>query len=438
MFILVVGPGRCGLHSVAALLNRQPDTHMTVEESPLLPWSEADPGAKIRARFARMRASRSEPIIGDAAGFYLPYLEYALVAEPRLRIVVMRRPRAELVASFVRFLDATNSHPTDHWAREPGDGWQHHPLRSRTYPKYDGTDRAANLERYWDEYMFQTDELASRHPDRVRVFDMHPTLNTKAGQSGLFDFLGYPSGRRRFATGLRESRAPERLSERGRCAVLVPFSGSIHPGCERSLQELERRGYSVRRVSGYAAVDQARNQMATDALLDGFDETMWIDSDVEFDPDAVDRVRSHGEPICCGIYPQKGRRAVTCHVLAGTDKLIFGEAGGMREILYAACGFLHVRRQVYLDIQRRLTLPVLNERFGSPVIPFFQPMVVPHADGEWYLAEDYAFCERARRCGFGILADTTIRLWHLGGYRYGWEDAGREMERNATFTLHLE
>ena len=34
--------------------------------------------------------------------------------------------------------------------------------------------------------------------------------------------------------------------------------------------------------------------MATDALSDGYEETMWIDSDVDFHPDSVDRLRSHG------------------------------------------------------------------------------------------------------------------------------------------------
>jgi predicted O-methyltransferase YrrM len=58
-------------------------------------------------------------------------------------------------------------------------------------------------------------------------------------------------------------------------------------------------------------------------------------------------------------------------------------------------------------------------------------------DGHWYLAEDYAFCERVRACGYHIFADTTIRLWHIGTYRYGWEDAGIEQQRYRTFTLNF-
>jgi hypothetical protein len=129
-----------------------------------------------------------------------------------------------------------------------------------------------------------------------------------------------------------------------RCVVLVPFSDHIIPSCERALRELERRGYDVRRVGGYAAIDQGRNQMATDAMLDGYEETMWIDADTEFHPDVIDRLRSHRLPIVAGICAQKGKRAIACHVMPGTPRMVFGRQGGLVEILYAGTGFLHVRR----------------------------------------------------------------------------------------------
>lgn len=37
--------------------------------------------------------------------------------------------------------------------------------------------------------------------------------------------------------------------------------------------------------------------------------------------------------------------------------------------------------------------------------------------------------ERARQCGFRMVADTTVRLWHIGSYAFGWEDAGMERPR---------
>jgi hypothetical protein len=222
-----------------------------------------------------------------------------------------------------------------------------------------------------------------------------------------------------------------------RCVVLVPVAGEIVPACEAALRGLERRGYPVWRVRGYAAIDQGRNQMATDALAAGFDETTWIDSDVSFDPAAVDQLRSHGLPIVCGIYPRKGMRALACHVPPETSQIVFGVGGGLMELRYAGTGFLLVRRQVYRDIQERLELPVCNQRLNRPMLPFFQPMVVSDGTGHMYLAEDYAFCERARRCGYKVMADTTIRLWHHGSYAFGWEDAGSDGKRYETYLFEV-
>ncbi len=221
------------------------------------------------------------------------------------------------------------------------------------------------------------------------------------------------------------------------CVVLVPVAATVHPECERGLRDLERDGYTVRRVYGHSAIDSARCQIATDALRDGFEELMWIDADVAFDAADVGRLRSHDRPFVCAIYPKKGVREVSCHVVPGTDRLVFGEEGGLAPILYAAAGFLLTRRQVYVDIKKTLALPTCNTRFGHPLDPYFQPMTVLDGDGHWYLAEDFAFSERARRAGHEVLADTTIRLRHMGDYGYRWEDAGSELGRYATYTLNL-
>ena len=227
-------------------------------------------------------------------------------------------------------------------------------------------------------------------------------------------------------------------STRSKCVVLVPVGGQVEPACERALTTLERRGYAVRRVRGYAAIDQGRNQMATDALADGFAETIWIDSDIEFDPDDVDRLRAHGLPICCAIYPKKGKRELACRVMPGTEKIVLGRAGGLIELLYAGTGLLHVRREAYQQIERQLSPPLCNTHWPRPMLPFFQPLVIEHPrGGQWYLAEDFSFCERAQQSGLKIMADTTIRLKHIGSYGYTWEDAGTDPQRFGTYHFHI-
>jgi hypothetical protein len=233
------------------------------------------------------------------------------------------------------------------------------------------------------------------------------------------------------------SEATPAPTDRSKCVVLVPLSGSIDLPCETSLRQLEALGYPVWRVPGFSAVDVARNRLASDALASGYEETFWIDSDIFFQVDDVERLRSHALPIVCGIYPKKACRALACHVLPGTEQIVFGKKGGLFELLYCGAGFLLVRRQVYLDIQQKLELPECDARFGPPMVPYFQPLVRSDGDGHWYLGEDYAFCERARRCGYAIWADTTIRLGHVGNYPYSWEDAGDDPRRYDTYRYRL-
>ena len=217
--------------------------------------------------------------------------------------------------------------------------------------------------------------------------------------------------------------------------VLVPVANTIEPECEAALGKLRARGFKVRVYRGASAIDQARNTMAYDALKDGFEKLLWIDADIGFEPEDVDLLFSHDVPFVCGLYAKRGGRALACHVLPGTKELVFGEDGGRVEILYAAGGFVLVDAAVYHRIRDELALPTCNAQFGNPVVPYHLPMIAETEAGAWYLAEDYAFCERARKVGVQIWADTRIRLRHIGRYAYQWEDAGSELNRHASFRL---
>ncbi len=224
-----------------------------------------------------------------------------------------------------------------------------------------------------------------------------------------------------------------------RCIVLVPVGHHIEPACDEALKQLERRGYQVRRRYGSAAIDQARSRLATDALAEGFDELMWIDSDTGFDPDAVEQLRAHELPLVGGVCVKKGARALACHILPGTERFVLGEGGGLTEVRYVGTGFLHTRREVYEKIADHEKLPVCNQKFGTPTVPYFLPMLLPEDDGNhWYLGEDFAFTERARRCGFDVYVDTSFRLEHIGTYGYTWEDAGTDKPRYGSYNYYFK
>ena len=145
--------------------------------------------------------------------------------------------------------------------------------------------------------------------------------------------------------------------DNSRCVILVPASRHIEPHCEYSLRQLEAQSYTVRRLYGFAAIDVARNRLASESIADGFEELMWIDSDIAFEPQSVQCLRSHGLPIVCGLYPKKLEREWSSQFLPGQKSITLGEGGGLIEVLYAAAGFLLVRRQVFLEVQRQQQLP---------------------------------------------------------------------------------
>ena len=222
-----------------------------------------------------------------------------------------------------------------------------------------------------------------------------------------------------------------------KCVVLVPANYGIEDECEDSLRLLEKRGYEVRRIRGFASIDQGRNQMASNALADGFDELMWLDADTKFHPDDLERLRAHPQSIVSGIYAKKGSRELASCFLPQTKSIVFGQGGGLIEILYAATGFLLTRRQAYDDIQQHWSLPVCNRRFNRPVVPYFMPLIAPDEGEHWYLANDFAFCHRARAAGHKVYADTTLRLGHIGKYTYFWEEAGSDPQRYQSYTYQL-
>jgi hypothetical protein len=218
------------------------------------------------------------------------------------------------------------------------------------------------------------------------------------------------------------------------CVVLVPYLGFIAPACEEGLRELERRGHPVWRMAGHSDIARGRSMIATGALHEGFEELLWIDSDIAFSADDVAKLRAHDVAIVGGVYAQKGRRRLNVIPLTLPTTMTFGVDGALVEVRYIATGFLLTKRTVYEDVQRHYDLPRCGDGDGPGIIPFFHSIIDGDREkGFRYLSEDFSFCERARTAGHAIHADTTIRLGHVGDYEYGWEDAGTDRDRFASY-----
>jgi hypothetical protein len=227
---------------------------------------------------------------------------------------------------------------------------------------------------------------------------------------------------------------------RGQSVVLVPHMNGIEAECEEALRRLEAAGVRVVRRGGCSAIDVARNEMLSDALHDGAESILFVDSDLGFDPADALRLLARPEPVVAGVYAKKGVREMASAFADGVKEVLFGpDAVGPYPLRYAATGFLRLRAAVLRRLIAELKMPLCNTHWGRGVWPFFQPLIVPHGPGKLhYLGEDWAFSYRLAKIGVTPLADTTIRLWHWGRYGFSWEEAGSEVQRYRSYSYHLQ
>ena len=239
-----------------------------------------------------------------------------------------------------------------------------------------------------------------------------------------------------FFRDLRPQVGPNPLPQgRSKAVVLVPHLNGVEPECENALQALERMGVRVVRRRGSSAIDVARNEMASDALHDGFESILFIDADIAFDPFDALRLLARPEPVVSGLYAKKGRREMTSTFADGVEEVHFGpESPGLYPLKYTAAGFLRVHSAALRQMISELHLPLCNLDWGRGCWPFFLPLIVENVSGNpHYLGEDWAFSHRLRQVGITPLADASIRLWHHGTYPYGWEDAGEDRPRHSSY-----
>lgn len=109
---------------------------------------------------------------------------------------------------------------------------------------------------------------------------------------------------------------------------------------------------------------------------------------------------------------------------AGVDRVVFGPAApGLYPMLYASTGFLRIRAEVLHRMIDELKLPLCHWGPIKDFYPFFLPLCVPDGrGGTRYLTEDYSFSHRLHQIGVTPMADTTIKLYHIGRYGFSFED----------------
>jgi len=151
---------------------------------------------------------------------------------------------------------------------------------------------------------------------------------------------------------------------------------------------------------------------------------MFIDADIEFEPEAVIRMLAMDKDLITGAYPKKTLPVDYAINLKFADKektQVKVDMGAV-EVLDASTGFWLMKREVVERmIEAYPELFYLNDssidpKFNQYCYSFFDTIHDP--DDNRYLSEDYTFCRRWQKIGGQIWLDPNTKLNHVGSYTF--------------------
>lgn len=188
--------------------------------------------------------------------------------------------------------------------------------------------------------------------------------------------------------------------------IAVPCMDMVSARFAQSLATLKKVGKCVVSFLSGSLVYDARNKLAGYAIENEFDYILWLDSDIVFQPDTLEKMMSilddHEEiDILSGLYFRRGQPFTP----VAFDKLEINENNecdyedmheipeGLSEI--AGCGFgcVLMRTECLFDIAAK---------YGGT---WFTPL--------GNVGEDCSFCIRARNEGYKIYMEPSIELGHM-------------------------
>lgn len=187
--------------------------------------------------------------------------------------------------------------------------------------------------------------------------------------------------------------------------IAVPCMDQVPAPFCQSLAMLRKVGDCVLSMQMGSLIYTSRNTLATRAIQTEADYVLWLDSDMVFEPDLLERLMKtlteNDLDIVTGLY---FRRVQPYSPVLFKDLTLirdtFFEWSEFKEVppdLFevAGCGFgcVLMKTDAFFDVQ---------SKFGNMFAPIGNT------------GEDLAFCWRARECGYKVWCDPSIICGHVG------------------------
>tara|TARA_B100000029_G_C17506601_1_gene934693 strand:+ start:473 stop:1141 length:669 start_codon:yes stop_codon:yes gene_type:complete len=175
-------------------------------------------------------------------------------------------------------------------------------------------------------------------------------------------------------------------------------------------------GFTVDTLSNESNINRGRNSIAAKFLAGDATHLMFVDSDIQWQPEHVIKLVKSDKDMVGGVYPSKS--IPVKHVVNTIDN---GKIDGdLLEVGTMGTGFLLIKRTVFEQMikagAQKYTDDIgLGPEFDDHQYDFFNCTI--DSQGR-YLTEDWSFCRRWRQLGGEVWADTSIELGHVGYHRF--------------------
>ena len=182
--------------------------------------------------------------------------------------------------------------------------------------------------------------------------------------------------------------------------------------------------FRITTLRNESLITRARNILTAMFLESDCTHLMFIDSDIEFQPEDMLRALAYDKPIMAGAYPKKAlpvQYAINFKFVNPETKQIRVENGAV-EVLDASTGFFLIKRETIEKMMQ--AYPELHYRNDSNIDPKFNKYcyalfdTILDPDDNRYLSEDYTFCRRWQKLGGEIWLDPNTKLNHVGSYTF--------------------
>lgn len=191
--------------------------------------------------------------------------------------------------------------------------------------------------------------------------------------------------------------------------IAIPCMDTVYTDFFSSLLKLEPVGEIEYKIVSGTLIYDARNQIVQYAVESDCDQVLWLDSDMVFEPDLLQRLNddvAEGRDFVTGLYFSR-RRPIRptifqeCTIMEIEDgkKLPLAAHYHMypRDDIFeiAACGFGSV-------LTTKKLLQEVTRQFGQ--MPFAPALG---------FGEDLSFCMRVQQAGLKMYCDSRVKLGHI-------------------------